>query len=126
MMPNKVNISEKLRAFLAAYLEWAEQDQDPRRIEKNKDIFTRRSGLCLNAHYFDIKGPSDLPFQDIECELKYVFWDLGLCQAYPFGMDQYDEEYAESQHTDPVRLDWVRCALEGRLDEWSLPIDRGI
>jgi hypothetical protein len=88
--------SPELRAFLAAWLAWAEGGAP------NKEPFDRSVGLCLN----------------MPRELKQEFKSLRISDfpsdwVYPFGgSEHYDKaEKKRTQHLNPARLAWVREVL---------------
>lgn len=106
-------ISDNLRAFLTAYLEWAENCDDPNYV--GKFTFCKYAGLCDNFEQFCFE--TNAPYgsyrnNDLYHELEKDFEDD---TDYPFNDDweDYDTEadYGESYLNDK-RLDWIKSKLK--------------
>lgn len=92
------DISPELRAFLKAWLDWAESgapDWDP---------FCRVWGLCSNARL-------------MRCDKlmhEFLLQEFGPQRyKYPFGgPEEFSiRDYNATQHENPARLAWVRAKL---------------
>lgn len=101
-------MSELLREFLKAWLEWAESDAPT-------GSFMRGDGLCGNLYYVfcqDMRGLSDEDTDSLRSELTDEFKKDGLEVQYPFGKGAYwQPPYTYAMHQDPNRLAWVRAKL---------------
>lgn len=99
-------MSDHLKAFLSAWLEWVEAgapDQKP---------FSRRWGLCSNlidwSRHLDTEERAEL-----EKVLDRMFSEDGLSQCHPFGEVEYFEARARyEQHLNAARIAWVRSKVE--------------
>jgi hypothetical protein len=93
-------MSQLLREFLSAYLEWVDAGA------VNGEPFSRRVGLCSN-----FRG-SAFCVSDID-EIKRVCMADGLDEHYPFGgEDQYGvEQSGYTMHLNPARIAWVRSKV---------------
>lgn len=103
-------MSDLLREFLKAWLEWAEGDVS------DSTPFDATAGLCWNARLYILAlpvRPIGVSPYDLSDELEFIFRDGGLCRSYPFGKNAYkDAEALQAMHKDPNRLAWVRKQLE--------------
>jgi hypothetical protein len=98
-------MSEHLKAFLSAYLEWIEHGA-PQKLP-----FSRRYGLCSNLT--DWARPLDIEERiALEKALDRMFSADGLDQCHPFGADEYFEAREdETQHLNEARIAWVRSKV---------------
>lgn len=94
--PVPTDISPELRAFLAEWLDWAENGAPPH------DAFSKSAGLCSCALWWE----GSLSARE---DLLAFFGD----DCYPFGGKHayYDAVHLCTQHLDPNRLAWVRATL---------------
>jgi hypothetical protein len=98
-------VSENLKAFLRAWLDWVEAGAPDCRP------FKRRCGLCSNLDAWARALVPDIRI-DLEGELELMFKVDGLDQCHPFGFDAYfDARGSETQHLDTTRLAWVRSKI---------------
>jgi hypothetical protein len=101
-------MSDNLKAFLAAYIEWVEAGAG------ESDVFDRFAGLCSNFrwHMADMHVPECESEAEVN-DLKHLFSAEGLDEEYPFGgQDQYlYEADAETAHLNEARLSWVRSKV---------------
>lgn len=110
-------MSDDLKAFLRAWLDWAEAGapDDGRHTNRNPNRFERDCGLCSNTYNFEelaLNVHLD-DVGDLETELSSLFAADGMDKGYPFGYAAYDEDAAgHTQHLNPTRLAWVRKQLE--------------
>jgi hypothetical protein len=107
-------MSDLLREFLTAWLDWAEGDADPRG-QYGAGHFHRDCGLCYNSVEFSWdRGRKGYPEAYVlEDELRAIYAAEGRNKDYPFGKEGYDRaEALNSMHKDPARLAWVRKQLE--------------
>ncbi|QVE65554.1 hypothetical protein [Ralstonia phage vB_RsoP_BMB50] len=110
-------MSDNLRAFLRAWLDWAEAgapDSD-RHTERNPNRFDAQCGLCSNTFNFEELAmdvhPNDTG--ELEEELGDLFESQGRSTGYPFGHAAYDHDaYNGTHHRNTYRLQWVRTQLE--------------
>lgn len=105
-----------LRAFLQAWLDWAEADAPDslRRTTRNPYGFDRDVGLCSNTHRFEERELGiELGYTGgLEVELGYLFESQGMSNGYPFGQAAYDADADDgTHHTNSARLAWVREQL---------------
>jgi hypothetical protein len=101
-------MSEHLKAFLAAYLGWV----DAGAVEDG--CFMRGTGLCNNFEYW--LAERGIGLSDAEYEIHLLskqFKSEGLDQHYPFGgEDAYDEAMVKGeQHLNAARIAWVRSKV---------------
>lgn len=93
-------MSETLKAFYQAYLEWVESGA-PDGLP-----FERHAGLCYNLRHCFIY-PTGL--NEALREMEGQFIEAGLDESFPFGRDNfYKRLYGDSQHKDRKRIAWVR------------------
>lgn len=98
-------MSEQLKAFFEAYLEWAETGDD-------HEVFEPYAGLCDNLDNF-IAGnkTSGTPKCAVKDELSSLLKSSFSNPVYPF---ETKAQYHESNdlHMNPKRIAWVRKQLE--------------
>lgn len=102
-------MSDDLKAFLAAWLTWAEGEA------QELTPFTRKYGLCSNVCYYcEVMFPGDyLRAERLEYALAKLLKITTGDTMYPFGKVQYATNVDSlTQHKDPQRLAWVRAQLE--------------
>jgi hypothetical protein len=98
-------VSENLKSFLSAYLEWVDAGAP------NTAPFKRRYGLCSNlddwSRHLDSEERTALGK-----ELDTMFKTDGLDMCHPFGVDEYFEaRERETQHLNQARIAWVRSKV---------------
>lgn len=97
-------MSELMRAFLRAYLEWATSGAE------NYKPFSRRLGLCACIGEFEAAYPHE---DALYGELLSMFEADGLDGGFPFGDAAYfTARESGTQHLDENRLNWIRSKLE--------------
>jgi hypothetical protein len=98
-------MSDHLKAFLSAYLEWVDAG-----AEEGKP-FARRWGLCSNLiDWSRTQGAED--HRALEDALDGLFAADGLDQCYPFGFDEsFEARERETQHLNQARIAWVRSKV---------------
>jgi hypothetical protein len=102
-------MSELMREFLQAWLDWAESDTTlglP---------FRKHAGLCTNGSWFvwEHKRAGPVESKAFNKELKGMLKRDGLDTDYPFGQAEYDRDADnDTQHTNGQRLAWVHSKLE--------------
>lgn len=102
-------MSDHLKAFLSAYLEWVESGAP------ESDVFERFCGLCSNCKWYmrDI-GLSESGAEIEVFNLQDLFTSEGLDEDYPFGgqaLYEYESGNDDS-HLNKARIDWVRSKVE--------------
>lgn len=109
-------MSDKLVAFLRAWLDWAEAGAPDgnSHTPRNPARFEPECGLCANTINFEETildvHPEDTG--DLEYELAGLFDADGLDRSYPFGDAAYDSDGdAGTHHKHEPRLAWVRGKL---------------
>lgn len=101
-------MSEHLKAFLSAYIEWV----DAGAVEG--DLFERFCGLCSNFKWhMRSQGVSEFDSESEVASLKNLFKSEGLDEDYPFGgQDVYaDEGLNDTAHLNEARIAWVRSKV---------------
>lgn len=102
-------MSDKLREFLQAWLDWALASEI---TVVESQCFGAKSGLCACLIDYTITNEKDR--DSLEDELKWLFEADNLDHIYPFGKAEYIKGVTEhSQHLCPQRLDWVKGKLNG-------------
>lgn len=102
-------MSEQLRAFFKAYLEWAETG-----ASEEQCVLYKCAGLCSNlTWYLNHNYPDDWAGTSrAEKQLADLFAEGGLDSDYPFGSSYWKESNTKSHHLNPKRIAWVRKQLE--------------
>jgi hypothetical protein len=100
-------MSELMRKFLTAYIEWVDAGAPQGRP------FARGAGLCYGVDVFCEEQPEPDVAYDFVCrELKRMFRADGLDRVYPFGDAAYDEcAVKDTQHLHQPRIDWIKSKL---------------
>jgi hypothetical protein len=102
-------MSDLLKEFLVAWLEWAERGAP----EDDCEPFARYKGLCIS--FEDWMELRDVDHGSAYCEsdqLKSLFIADGLAGDYPFGECAYIWAMNhDQQHLDVNRLSWVRSKV---------------
>lgn len=96
-------MSEQLKAFFEAYLEWAEQ-------EVVDDGFATYTGLCANLEMFTWSiedGDQEYWANELHCLLEEDFEDTD----FPFE-SQHEYTTSNELHKNPKRIAWVCKQLE--------------
>lgn len=111
----KLTASLELREFLQTWLDWAEG--------RSSDIqFTVSGGLCCATFIYEDRRMGNS--YRLRSEMSTLFSEQNLSRNFPFGEMHYTNIYEFDQHRDPVRVSWVKAALEGKLSEWLIPLGR--
>lgn len=90
--------------FLQSWYNWATSGAP------ENDPFQRHMGLCGNLEIFEGIDHRNSTLQE---RLRYMF-DIGCGDGfYPFGAPDYNKRMMDgTQHTCPVRLEWVKEQLK--------------
>jgi hypothetical protein len=98
-------MSDRLKAFLHAYIEWVESGAP------ESDVFERFAGLCANSRWW--QQNQGLSGVNLEMELQTHFEIDGLDPDYPFGGQRDYEKEARDDvtHLNEQRLAWVRSKV---------------
>ena len=91
-----------LLQFLKAYLEWAEAGAP----EDNAYGFEDFYGLCANADSYE-----DATYISVQDDLQDYFAEFDR-PAYPFGEEEYENEYPFNKSQQPERIEWVRATIK--------------
>ncbi|QOI66481.1 hypothetical protein [Erwinia phage FBB1] len=100
--------SELLTKFFKEWLEWAESENAD--LDEHEH-FSPYIGLCNSLHSY--AGTNYEANKELSKELKVLFRNSGLCELYPWGENNYDDDRANlSMHKNPKRLEFVRSQLK--------------
>ena len=104
-------LSPNLRGFLQDWLDWTNGKETT--IGYRED-----AGLCISVLRYNMgAGPVS---EELEMLLVATCGDSEL----PFGRLSYAFDRRDfTMHNNPVRLSWVRAALDGTLANWRVPVE---